>query len=65
MRSARVALTTLRRLDKVKASLVDDHGQWRQGVMLVPPILSLDDWERIALVSQETLRAAADEDASK
>lgn len=68
MRSSRVALTTLRRLDKVKASLVDDHGQWRQGVMLVPPVeYDLAAWERVAMASQEKLRGdcAGDREPSR
>ena len=63
MRTARIGLTTLRRLDKVEASLIDEQGQSRQGVLLVPPILPLAEWERIAVVSQESLRVAAAEDA--
>lgn len=63
MRTARVALTTLRRLDKVKASLLDENGEARQRVLLVPPILPVDDWERIAVASQEALLVFCASDA--
>lgn len=62
MRSARVALTTLRRLDKV-AALVDEQGALRQPVLLVPPILPIDEWERIALPMQVSLMEACQRDA--
>lgn len=67
MRTARVSLTTLRRLDKVKASLLDENGEARQRVMLVPPIPTgpsrFDDWERIAVASQEALLVFCASDA--
>ena len=63
MRSARVALTTVRRLDKVAAALVDDQGALRQPVLLVPPILPIDEWEVLAVRQQAALMGACQQDA--
>ena len=62
MRSARVALTTLRRLDKV-AALVDDFGQLCQPVLLVPPILPISEWEALAVRQQAALMEACQQDS--
>lgn len=48
------------------ASLRDVRGSARRGgVMRVPPILSPDEWERLASVQQDALIAASAEDRVK
>lgn len=51
------------RLDKVEAKLFDPFGKRRGGLLWVPPILSVDEWERIAVPAQAALVAACREDA--
>lgn len=65
MRSTRVALSTLRRLDKVTAKLWDEDGQPRQGVLLLPRSLSLDDWEAEAVPMQAKLVRECARDAGQ
>lgn len=55
-------VATLRRLDKVDATLYDDAGERRGGVMLVPPIMSLEVWEAHAVPMQAALAHACRED---
>lgn len=55
----RVTATMRRQL----AGLRDERGQVRKGgVMLVPPILSCDEWEALAAPMQDRLIAASHED---
>lgn len=56
------AAALLRRLGKVENTIYDDTGQRRGGCMKVPPIMSLDDWERIAIPQQVALAHACRED---
>lgn len=53
----------LSRLAKVEAKLFDPFGKRRGGVLWVPPIMSIDEWEAIAVPAQAALAAACMEDA--
>ena len=57
-------LATLRRLDKIEATLFDETGATRGGVLLVPPILGTTEWEAIALPTLSKLAQEAAEDCS-
>lgn len=60
---ARLA-STLRRLDRVETQLVAEDGSARGGVLLVPRIPSLDEWEAVAVPMLAKLAAAAAEDVA-
>lgn len=62
---ARPTLATMRRLDKVESTLFDDTGAQRGGVMKVPPILSLDAWQALAVPTLQALAQAAREDIDR
>ncbi len=60
---ARPLAATLRRLDRVDATLFGDDGERRGGVLCVPAIESdLNAWERRAMRQQAELRTSAAED---
>ena len=59
---ARVTLATLKRLDAVERGVLGGEGVSRVGVMRVPRILGLDEWEAIAIPSQQALKLSASED---
>lgn len=52
----------LSRLAKVEAKLFDPFGKRRGGVLWVPPIMSIDEWEVLAMRQQAELVAACMED---
>lgn len=62
---ARPTLATLRRLDKVESTLFDDTGAQRGGVLRVPPILGLDEWQSLAMTTQARLAQAARNDIDR
>lgn len=45
----------LRRLDKVETRALTDDGALRIGVLMVPRILPIADWELLAIASQQRL----------
>lgn len=47
--------TRLRRLDKVETRAFTDDGAVRGGVLLVPRILGIAEWEALAIASQQRL----------
>jgi hypothetical protein len=56
MARARVTASTLKRLTAVDTALAPpDDGGKRGGVLEVPAIASLDDWEKVAMASQQKL----------
>lgn len=54
--------TLSRRLAKVETATLTDDGELRGGVMLVPPILPLGEWEALAVPMQAALAHACRED---
>lgn len=61
---ARIA-SLARRLDKVEAAAIDDSGPLRGGVMRVPPILPMNEWQAIAMPTLRALAEAAAEDIDR
>lgn len=57
--------TLSRRLAKAEASTLTEDGELRGGVMLVPPILGLDEWERQAMPMLAALAHAARDDIER
>lgn len=51
-------MSLLARIAKVEAKLFDPMGKPREGVLLVPPIMGLDEWEALAIRQQAELVAA-------
>jgi hypothetical protein len=52
-------------MDRTKRDLRDPHGKKRMpGVMVVPVMLSVDDWEATASVQQDKLREETAADAA-
>lgn len=62
---ARPLVATLRRLDKVESTLFTDTGERRTGVMRVPPILPLGEWEALAVPTLQALALAAAQDIDR
>lgn len=62
---ARVTLATLKRLDAVERGMFNDTGERRGGVLRVPPILGLDEWQTLAMTTQVRLAQAAAEDIQR
>lgn len=62
---ARVTLATLKRLDAVERGMFGDEGASRVGVMRVPRILGLDEWQAIAMTTLAALAASAREDIDR
>lgn len=61
---ARISMNTLlRNVEHMRAMVQEEDGPvQRRGMLKVPPILSMDEWERIAMRQQAELAAAARED---
>jgi hypothetical protein len=57
--------STLRRLDKVESVLVAEDGSARGGVMRVPAILGLSEWEALAVPMQQELVRSSHEDLER
>lgn len=64
MARARVTASTLKRLEAVERSFDEDDGA-RGGVMKVPAIMGLDEWEAIAVPALAKLAANAAEDIER
>lgn len=64
MARARVSASTLKRLEAVERSFDEDDGA-RGGVMRVPAIMGLDEWEAIAMPMLAKLAASAAEDIER
>ncbi len=64
MARARVTAATLKRLEAVERSFDEDDGQ-AGGVMKVPAIMGLDEWEALAMPQLAALAAAAAEDIER
>lgn len=60
----RVSAATLRTLERVEARL-DAPDEVGGGVMRVPPIMSLDAWEALAVPSQQKLVRDSHEDVER
>lgn len=65
MRARAVSASTLKRLARVESSLHGEDEQGRGGVLLVPPILSLDEWEAVAVPTLNRLASEAAEDIDR
>lgn len=59
----RVSAASLRRLDVIEQMIDDD--EVRVGVMKVPPIMGLDEWEAQAVPQLAALAASAAEDIER
>lgn len=57
---ARVTVTTFKRLDAIER--LREQGRSRRRVVLLPAVLGIDEWEKVALESQAKLMRDAAED---
>lgn len=64
MARARVSAATLKRLEAVERSF-DEPDAALGGVMRVPPIMGLDEWEALAVPELAALAASAAEDIER
>ena len=57
-------LATLRRVEKVDATLYDSTGQQRGGVLKVPQIMDVELWSVLAVAQQATLMQSIRDDVT-